>query len=127
MKKISSGFTLIELLVVIAIIGILAGITISSLMQAKQKSRDTGRIRTLQETRTALELFYSDNGYYPYISATPVLISDLSPVLSNGSKVYVASISINDTLTSRYIGLGCTPAISPTRCSWSGRTLYFII
>ena len=59
------GFTLIELLVVVAIIGILSSVILASLNSARTKARDTRRIADLRQIRTALELFYDANGYYP--------------------------------------------------------------
>ena len=59
------GFTLIELLVVIAIIGILASIVIVSLNDARQGARDVKRVGDLNNLRTSLELYYSNNGAYP--------------------------------------------------------------
>jgi prepilin-type N-terminal cleavage/methylation domain-containing protein len=68
--KASKGFTLIELLVVIAIIGILASMVIVSLTGARVKSRDGKRLAELKEMQKALELYYSNNGYYPVTSTT---------------------------------------------------------
>lgn len=65
MKKGEKGFTLIELLVVIAVIGILAGVILASLNNARAKARDARRISDLSEIKKALELYYSDFGYYP--------------------------------------------------------------
>jgi type II secretion system protein G len=62
-----SGFTLIELLVVIAIIGVLAATSIALInpLQQFKKARDTKRKADLQQIRSALELYRSDNGTYP--------------------------------------------------------------
>ena len=59
------GFTLIELLVVIAIIGILSSVVLASLNGARIKSRDVKRKEDMVQVRTALELYYNDNGSYP--------------------------------------------------------------
>lgn len=64
-KNWQKGFTLIELLVVIMIIGILAAIIVVSISNARSKSRDAKRLQDMQQIRTALELFYNQNGYYP--------------------------------------------------------------
>lgn len=61
------GFTLIELLVVISIISLLSSVVISNITAARVKARDTKRISDLQQIRTALELYYNTNGYYPSI------------------------------------------------------------
>ncbi len=62
--KDHSGFTLIELLVVIAIIGILAGIVLISLNDAREKARDTQRVGELRQAQVALESYFDDNGAY---------------------------------------------------------------
>ena len=59
------GFTLIELLVVIAIIGMLSSVVLASLNTARASSRDSRRIQDIQQVRTALELYYQENGRYP--------------------------------------------------------------
>jgi type II secretion system protein G len=62
MKK---GFTLLELLVVISIIGLLSSVVLASVNSARENARDTKRISDLREVRTALEMYYTDNGFYP--------------------------------------------------------------
>lgn len=62
------GFTLIELLVVISIIGLLSGLTLVSLNDARIKARDANRISDLHQIRLALELYFDSNGEYPNVT-----------------------------------------------------------
>jgi len=82
-KKTVLGFTLIELLVVVAIIGLLTSIVLSQLSVARQKGNDTAKIRALQEVRSALALYYTDNGGYPFIinNLLPKYISSIGPIV----------------------------------------------
>jgi len=61
----SRGFTLIELLVVIAIIGILSSVVLASLNTARAKGNDAARHEDIHSIQTALELYYTTNGFYP--------------------------------------------------------------
>ena len=69
MKNKSSGFTLIELLVVISIIALLSSIVLSSLNTARAKANDAKRIQEIREISKAVELYYLDNGHYPFFTA----------------------------------------------------------
>lgn len=59
------GFTLIELLVVIAIMGIIIAVGTISYITALKQSRDTRRKTDLEQIRSALETYRSENGTYP--------------------------------------------------------------
>jgi len=75
--NIKKGFTLVEILVVATIIMILAGIGIVSYSTLSKQSRDSRRIADLQNLRSALEFYRSDNDLYP-------LIDDLDDLVTNG-------------------------------------------
>lgn len=64
-KKCFYGFTLVELLVVISIIGILSSFAIVSLNSARIKARDALRKGDMAQLRTALNLYFDDNIFYP--------------------------------------------------------------
>lgn len=63
-SKKQSGFTLIELLVVIAIIGVLSGMVLVSMQDARAKARDARRKQDLAQIAKAVELYNLDYGSY---------------------------------------------------------------
>ena len=64
-KKSNLGFTLIELLIAVTIIAILVSVGAVSFTRAQAKGRDSQRLSDLQEIRSALEMYYAENGSYP--------------------------------------------------------------
>lgn len=62
-----SGFTLIELLIVIAILGVLAVVVLVAINPVQQlaRTRDAGRISTVQQLGRAVEAYYTSQGTYP--------------------------------------------------------------
>ncbi len=73
MKK---GFTLIELLVVISIIGLLSSVVLASLAKTKERAGYAKAAQDITTMRTALELFYQDNGDWPPVGLSNYYYSD---------------------------------------------------
>ncbi len=89
--KSKNAFTLIELLVVIAIIGVLATISVIALQNVRSKARDAKRVGDVKQIRTALEMFFNDNGRYPLTSEFE------SGSLATGTDIYLSRIPESST------------------------------
>src|SRR3989338_458737 len=61
----SHGFTLIEVLVAATIIGLLSTIGLGGFQAISRSGRDALRKTDLEQTRSALEIYKSENGSYP--------------------------------------------------------------
>jgi len=59
------GFTLIELMIVIIVIAILALIIIPKITGARKRAQEATMVSNLQNIRSAVETYSSDNGVYP--------------------------------------------------------------
>lgn len=64
-KKEENGFTLVELLVVVTIIGLLAGIAMVNVQNAKRKAAENILRYNLHTMRKAIDDFYADKQKYP--------------------------------------------------------------
>jgi general secretion pathway protein G len=82
--KQDKGFTLIELLIVIGIIGILSMSGLSAFKNTQRNGRDARRKTDLEQVRSALELYHSDNKQYPNGTgniSTSIRTALISPVV----------------------------------------------
>jgi len=78
------AFTLIELLVVLGVIGILASITVSALLSAREAARLARAKGEMHAFANALELYANDHGAYP-VDANRNIPPGLEPYLSSGN------------------------------------------
>jgi len=99
------AFTLIELIMVVAIISLLASIVLSSLSTARQRGSDTAKIQAVHELRSALQLYFTDNGSYPGGDQ-----ESLAGLLSAGPKKYIGSIDPRIKYTGTYIDGNTCPS-----------------
>lgn len=92
LKKLSKGFTMIELLIVIAVLGILAVAVLSAINPIEQinRSRDTGSRSDAEQLLSAIDRFYTNQGYYPWQSGatdttdfeTLTQVTEIAPVVT---------------------------------------------
>jgi prepilin-type N-terminal cleavage/methylation domain-containing protein len=79
----NKGFTLIELLVVVSIVGLLSVVIMANVNSTRTKARDTVRALNAKQVKSALQLYYTDNGSYPSSGCEGCIawISTLAPTL----------------------------------------------
>jgi general secretion pathway protein G len=103
MKKLfikSKGFSLVELLVVISIIGLLMGIIIPNLNNAKANGRDARRVSDIKNIQLALALYYNDNLHYPCSLSSTGMIGSCAP---DFWPTYMATVPKDPKTLSEYI------------------------
>jgi prepilin-type N-terminal cleavage/methylation domain-containing protein len=105
-----SGFTLLELLTVIAIIAILAGIAFPVFARAKDSSYRSSDVSNMNQIRTALQLYRTDQGGYPpsilgyatsYMGGTPS-IGDVIPADKLAGALYPKRLESLETFRPAY-------------------------
>lgn len=84
------GFTLIEILVAATIVAVLSVVGVTSFTSINKRSRDAKRKSDLEQVRSALEMYRTDNGFYPNTSTTFGALSGLESTLV--SDEYLPSI-----------------------------------
>jgi general secretion pathway protein G len=95
MDKSNYAFTLMELLVVVTIIGLLSATGLVSYTSLSKSSRDARRKSDVAEIRTALEIYRSDNGYYPTGLVFPLPANCTTISLSAGEVTYIQKTPID--------------------------------
>jgi general secretion pathway protein G len=64
-SRLQAGFTLVELLIVVVILGVLAAIAIPQFSASTDDSKVAALDSSLNNLRTAVELYYQQHGSYP--------------------------------------------------------------
>ena len=64
-SRLQAGFTLVELLIVVVILGVLAAIAIPQFSASTDDSKVAALDSSLNNLRTAIELYYQQHGAYP--------------------------------------------------------------
>lgn len=108
-KYLKHGFTLIELLVVIAIIGLLSSIVMIAARSAQQKGQESKWENDAVQIQNAYELFYADNGYYPF-AAGALPVAALAPYAQVTATSFTAGVGSYFTLSreqsdQQYVGI----------------------
>jgi prepilin-type N-terminal cleavage/methylation domain-containing protein/prepilin-type processing-associated H-X9-DG protein len=125
--KCAEGFTLTELLVVIAIVGILAGLLVAAISEAKAKAHLIQCVHNLHQQGLGLQEFVTDNQYYPlglnqnyFEGAYPAngVSWEHAVQMAMGMKVFDAKNS--PVLYKEHTGVFCCPAAVPWHAGDTG-------
>lgn len=114
LRNLQSGFTIIELLIVIVVIAILAALVYNGYGNLQESARDTERRNDIQGIHTQMELFYAENGHYPYAADVSGLTTELPNLNEDltvpplASDTYAFSVTAED-------GTDCSAA--PENCA----------
>lgn len=98
--KRSHGFTLLEVLVSATIIAVMTAVGMVSYSSVNKRSRDVKRRADLEQIRSALEMYRSDNGQYPNIGGGFLNTSGLSTALVTGG--YMPAVPDDPATTGNY-------------------------
>lgn len=102
MKRSNQGFTLLEILVAIAIILVVTAVGVVSYTTINKKARDSRRTSDMQQIRQALEMYRSDNGFYPPVNTSGF---DTTANLAASLTTYMSAVPVDPkhSVTQQYL------------------------
>lgn len=98
-RSTAGGFTLIEILVAATIVAVLSVIGVVSYNSVNKRSRDAKRKSDLEQVRSALEMYRSDNGVYPGVGSGFAPLTDLDSGNGPLTPTYLPSIPMDPKST----------------------------
>jgi general secretion pathway protein G len=116
-RPVSRAFTLIELVVVLVVLGILASLSVATLVAVEQSGENTVAQVNLQVVAGEASSYYSNNGQFPTYTQFPSIDSAYSFV--DGSNPSGVSQSV-DTISVYDHILNSEPVLTLTVLSQSG-------
>jgi type IV pilus assembly protein PilA len=129
MKAVQKGFTLIELMIVIAIIGILAAIAIPQYQDYVIRSKLGSSIASASAIKTAIGVYYQEQGGYPAaddwtglgLPAAPGASEYVSAVNTTAAGEIVLTLQNIKSASIDGTTLTLTPAVDAgnTKMTWS--------
>ena len=111
------GFTLVEILIVISILGILAGIVIAGVGEARESTRDARRESDAKNIQLALGLYKDDYGQYPSTGSAWKSGTTVCHATYGAGNSYSGATGYIPNLAPVYMGvLPESPNVSSNKC-----------
>jgi general secretion pathway protein G len=109
-KQSIYGFTMVELLIVVVVLALLTLVSGTTYLATMKTARDGKRKVDLENIRSALEVYKSDNSTYPILSSGPGPSTTLSTYLdpSSGKKYITMPTDPKNHSDYYYVQADCT-------------------